>query len=114
MFNHPKWPFVTAIPAPTVTFSSSKLVQRHVNAYLLGKFLREEIGTTQKEKLFLSLEWFYLKLESQKAIYERFIDWLSAKSTAMKSELDVLVRGHRCHHVLKSSYVTTLRRRWNP
>lgn len=119
VFNHPKWPFVTAIPAPTVTFSSSKLVQRHVNAFLLGKFLREVIGTTQKEKLFLSLEWFYLKLESQKAIYERFIDWLSAKSTEMKNELDVLVRGtslSSCSEVKlcddAKAKVETLAKRW--
>ncbi|MDM7861922.1 DEAD/DEAH box helicase [Alteromonas sp. ASW11-36] len=93
VFNQPKWPFITEIPAPTVTFSSSKLVQRHVNAFLLGKFLREKIGLTQKERLFLSLEWFYLKQDAQQAIYERFIDWLSANSANMKHELDVLVRG---------------------
>ena len=93
VFNNPTWPFITAIPAPNVTFSSSKLVQRHVNSFLLGKFLREEIGTTQKEKLFLSLEWFYIRAESPKAIYERFIDWLNATSANLKTELAVLVRG---------------------
>ncbi len=93
VFNYPKWPFEMVIPAPTVTFSSSKLVQRHVNAFLLGKFLREHIGVTQKEKLFLSLEWFYVKQDSQKPVYERFIDWLSANSGSMKKHLDVLVRG---------------------
>ncbi|WP_290652929.1 DEAD/DEAH box helicase [Idiomarina sp.] len=93
VFNQPKWPFVTAIPAPMVTFSSSKLVQRHVNAFLLGKFLREKVGITQKERLFLSLEWFYLKQDSLQAIHERFVDWLSANSADVKSDLAVLVRG---------------------
>ena len=36
VFNNPKWAFTTPIPAPYVEFSSPKVVQRHLNAFLLG------------------------------------------------------------------------------
>lgn len=93
VFNNPKWPFVTAIPSPNVTFTSAKLVQRHVNAFLLGKFLREKVGTTQKEKLFLNLEWFYLTELESKPVYEKFRDWLIGEASHNKEALTVLVRG---------------------
>ncbi|MBF4343588.1 hypothetical protein EAY39_23170 [Vibrio anguillarum] len=48
VFNNPKWPFTTVISAPHVAFSSEKLVQRHVNSFLMGRFLIEEVGLTSK------------------------------------------------------------------
>ena len=104
VFNNPKWPFITAIPSPNVNFTSSKLVQRHVNAYLLGKFLHENVGTTQKEKLFLNLQWFYLTELECKPIYERFRDWLIGEAFQNKEALTMLVRGT----VLQSSSIILL------
>lgn len=93
VFNQPLWPFITVIQAPTVTFSSEKLVQRHVNSLLLGTFLRDKIGTTKKEKLFLNLSWFYLRQDGNKAVYEQFIDWVKAGQKTLKNQLSILVQG---------------------
>jgi ATP-dependent helicase YprA (DUF1998 family) len=40
-----------SISAPRVTLSSRPIVQRHVNAFLLGRFLRERAGDALKMKL---------------------------------------------------------------
>ncbi|WP_199775702.1 helicase-related protein [Pseudoalteromonas sp. T1lg22] len=93
VFSEPSWPFTTVIAAPRVTFSSKKIVQRHVNSFLLGSFLREQIGTTTKEKLFLNLQWFYLKNEGTKAIYEDFIDWVNGLSSEWSEDINLLVKG---------------------
>lgn len=93
VFNNPMWPFVSQIPAPKVEFSSGKIVQRHVNAYLLGHFLREVVGSTSKEKFNLSLEWFYIAESAPKSIYERFKNWLISDAADLKDSIELLVRG---------------------
>lgn len=105
VFNEPKWPFITPILAPNVTFSSKKIVQRHVNSFLLGIFLRDKIGTTSKEKLFLNLQWFYFKGEAEKAVYEQFIDWVDSLSTGLTEEIKLLVKGT----ILANSSIKSLR-----
>ncbi|MDC9521703.1 DEAD/DEAH box helicase [Pseudoalteromonas sp. Angola-31] len=104
VFNNPKWPFTTEIAAPTVTFSSKKIVQRHVNSFLLGTFLREEIGTTDKDRLFLNLQWFYFKGEAEKPVYKKFVDWIYGLNTTLLDEIKLLVQGT----VLSSASVKTL------
>jgi DEAD/DEAH box helicase domain-containing protein len=39
VFRRPMWPFVTPIHVPDVTLNSERIVQRHLNALLLGRFL---------------------------------------------------------------------------
>ncbi|RBO79594.1 DEAD/DEAH box helicase [Marinomonas aquiplantarum] len=119
VFNNPKWPFVTQIPAPKVEFSSGKIVQRHVNAYLLGFFLREIVGSTTKEKFNLSLEWFYLAGTESKSIYERFKDWLMSEAADLKHSLELLVRGtqlslYSVHQLCESTQKTVeqIAQRW--
>lgn len=93
VFNNPTWPFVTQIPAPKVEFSSGKIVQRHVNAYLLGHFLREVVGSTSKEKFNLSLEWFFIAESASTSIFERFKNWLMSDAADLKDSIELLVRG---------------------
>lgn len=59
VFANPNWPFVTQIPAPAVALNSERLVQRHINAFLLSDYLCNVIGTTQVEKTGLTTQWFY-------------------------------------------------------
>lgn len=90
VFNKPKWPFETVIPAPHVAFSSAKIVQRHINAFLLGIFLRNIIGETVKEKFFLNLEWFYTTGASERAPCSRFVNWLEGNSLQLEKEIKTL------------------------
>jgi ATP-dependent helicase YprA (DUF1998 family) len=93
VFNEPTWPFITTIAAPSVTFSSKKIVQRHVNSFLLGTFLREEVGTTNKEKLLLNLKWFYLKVETEKSVFEQFVDWINNLNSELTAGIELLIKG---------------------
>lgn len=79
VFENPKWAFSTPIPAPYVEFSSQKLVQRHLNAFLLGKFLLT-LGIS-KERTKLTTEWFFGKIDSENSysFAEKFKIWLSDK-----------------------------------
>lgn len=91
VFHNPKWPFVTLIPAPYVAFNSQRLVQRHVNSFLLAQFLKYEVGNTTKEKTSLNLEWFYLPVGE--SICERFLAWLSSITNQWDTNIQALVRG---------------------
>ncbi|MDD0823806.1 DEAD/DEAH box helicase [Mannheimia sp. AT1] len=79
VFANPKWAFSTPIPAPYVEFSSQKLVQRHLNAFLLGKFLLT-LGIT-KERTRLTTEWFFEKIDSENSLSfaKKFQVWLLNK-----------------------------------
>lgn len=90
VFNNSKWPFETNIPAPHVAFSSAKIVQRHINAFLLGIFLRNVIGETAKEKFFLNLEWFYASETPEDAPCLRFINWLEGNPLQLEKEINTL------------------------
>lgn len=90
VFHNPKWPFVTLIPAPYVAFNSERLVQRHVNSFLLAQFLKYEVGNTTKEKTSLNLEWFYLPVNE--SICERFLAWLSSTTNQWDTNIQTLVR----------------------
>ena len=74
-FDNPKWPFITAIPAPSVTLSSGRIVQRHVNALMLGYFLRK-IDTTSKDRTKLTVSWFFGDAEASP--FQQFVDWVSS------------------------------------
>jgi len=91
VFNNPAWPFTTVIAAPKVTLNSERLAQRHINAFLLGIFLTQEIGNTQKEKTSLSLSWFYE--EGTETICDNFKGWVSTNSTQLSSAITTLIKG---------------------
>lgn len=76
VFANPKWAFSTPIPAPYVEFSSQKLVQRHLNAFLLGKFLLT-LGIN-KERTKLTIEWFFGKIDTENSVSfaDKFQMWL--------------------------------------
>lgn len=80
-FKNPKWPFETAIPAPVITLSSGPLVQRHVNSFLLAKFLRSETDTDDRLKL--NVHWFF---GGSPAMSDRFCEWLD--EIAVRDEND--------------------------
>lgn len=99
VFNNPNWPFTTVIPAPYVVFSSAKLVQRHVNSYLIGRFLIEEIGVTTKDRFNLDLEWFYSSSNENKSIAQRYINWAKTCHKKHKVALLTLVQGTALRYV---------------
>jgi hypothetical protein len=55
VYANPKWPFSTPIHVPQVSLQSERIVQRHLNALLLGRFLSGLSGDIPT----LSAGWFF-------------------------------------------------------
>jgi ribosomal protein L37E len=72
VFNNTLWPFVTRLPTPGISLSSPILVQRHVNAMVLSKFLRLQDSSGKLDKL--TLDWWMLPRDGQNR-QERFVAW---------------------------------------
>ncbi|WP_031360989.1 DEAD/DEAH box helicase [Caballeronia sordidicola] len=89
-FKEPKWPFITAIPAPSITLSSDRIVQRHVNSMLLAKFLRT-LGDTGTDRTKLTLKWFFGGGETSTC--SRFIDWIRSEPEELNASVADLARG---------------------
>lgn len=92
VFANPSWPFETRIPAPAVALSSDRLVQRHVNSFLLANFLCNSVGSTQTDRIKLNTQWFFDDTDSV-SICDRFIDWLGVAVSNLDNSLKELVKG---------------------
>lgn len=88
-FANPKWPFVTAIPAPSITLSSARIVQRHVNSLLLALFLRMH-SSNDGDRTKLTLHWFFAPDDSPA---QQFMAWLTASPDEFDRVVKQLVRG---------------------
>lgn len=71
VFHNTLWPFVTQLPAPSITLSSPLIVQRHINALMLSDFLRrlDKEGDLNK----LTLDWWMLPRGDSRQ--EKFVAW---------------------------------------
>lgn len=58
VFRNSSWAFTRPLPAPVVSLNSAILVQRHVNALVLGSFLMEFVEDDQDIR-FLTTGWFF-------------------------------------------------------
>lgn len=88
-FANPKWPFVTAIPAPAITLSSTRIVQRHVNSLLMGIFLRAH-GNSNGDRTKLTLYWFF---GSDSSPCNNMAGWLRECSDEYATAVRQLVAG---------------------
>lgn len=72
VFRNTQWPFVTPIHVPRVALESSRIVQRHVQAFLLGRFF----GMLQTDNaLQLSSSWLFLAEETPSRS-DNFAAWM--------------------------------------
>ncbi|MEH6628886.1 MAG: DEAD/DEAH box helicase [Motiliproteus sp.] len=97
VFRNPDWPFTTAIPAPYITLESSRIVQRHVNAMILGHFLKSVIEVQEEETTRLSCAWFFYREDGSRTPIETMADFLDATEPdtmeRLSKGLKSLVRG---------------------
>ena len=84
-FRDPRAYLQRTLAAPKVTLSSRPIVQRHVNAFLLGSFMRERAGDVLKMQIgaFLGCPADPKEARPPKAErpVESFIDWLERPAT---------------------------------
>lgn len=118
VFEDPSWPFETTIPSPTVALQSTRLVQRHVNSFLLSDFLCNVVGATQSERSNLNTQWFYAE-DNGSSRCDCFIDRLSKTKLSIDGDLERLVSGTalsgvKPHELRQRSCMTIqkLRDRW--
>lgn len=64
VFNNTKWAFDTKINPPYITLNSPKILQRHINAYLLGLFLNEQYQH-DNSNITLKSGWFFLNWSAE-------------------------------------------------
>lgn len=88
-FANPKWPFITAIPAPNITLSSARIVQRHVNSLLLALYLRKH-SSNDGDRTKLTLHWFFTPDDSP---CKQFLAWMEASPEEFREAIKQLVRG---------------------
>lgn len=100
-FKNPKWPFETLIPAPSITLSSERIVQRHLNALFLSTFLKNQTDGEHGDRTRLTTQWLFAG--QQEARYRSFIDWLSTLPTELISAIDAITYGTPLAMRLKSS-----------
>ena len=85
VFNHPLWPFRSAVAVPRVALDSARLVQRHVNSLCLAWFL----ATLNAHRL--KAGWFFIADDGCSAPADEFVGW--CKDAGSLNER--LVRGLR-------------------
>ncbi|HRF00479.1 MAG TPA: DEAD/DEAH box helicase [Pirellulaceae bacterium] len=75
VFANTRWPFDTPISVPRVTLESARIIQRHVNAWLLGSFLSKQLA--DRNRIRLQCAEFFMRADSeQPSLYDRFVEHL--------------------------------------
>jgi len=74
VFRNPMWPFATKMKQPNITLSSSRIVQRHINAFLFAYFLKEEL---EGFNINYKSVWFFKPIEGEKLSFcDQMVSWL--------------------------------------
>jgi DEAD/DEAH box helicase domain-containing protein len=89
-FSQPKWPFITAIPAPSVTLSSDRIVQRHLNSLLLSLFLPTQMSMG-RDRTKLTVKWFFDGGEVSPC--RQFIEWLNSNPVGIECRVKEILKG---------------------
>jgi DEAD/DEAH box helicase domain-containing protein len=71
VFTNPTWPLRTPIHVTEVRLDSQAIVQRHVNAFLLGRFLARAAGGEQIHRL--NCAWFLVGQPDEEAPVDLFV-----------------------------------------
>lgn len=109
VFRNPLWAFVTQLKQPYITLSSERIVQRHINALLLGHMLNVEIPNLQTNAILLKCGWFFTKEEKRLSVCEKMTFWLEEmKSSSMNQRLKEGINSIIAKSVLKDCAIAQL------
>jgi len=76
------------ISTPIINLKNTELIQRHINSYLLGKFLKAYFREISNRSL--TLEWFFLGPEENFSPYLQFIKWIRENNDQLLVEVNNL------------------------
>lgn len=88
VFSNSKWAFETKISTPYIILNSKYIVQRHINAYLLGLFLNQK-AMINSSAVLLKSGWFFFGWEDAKFNY---IKGAIDSMTSIDSDEDILLK----------------------
>lgn len=127
VFHHTRWAFDTAISPPYITLNSRKIVQRHINAYLLATFLTDEYASAQSNlllrtgKFFLNIDDIDTKDDINQSIalywsstfeqdtpYAKIKEWLQGWIGLGDDHTDKQALHHDLQNILKNSVFSHL------
>ncbi len=74
VFEEPMWPFVTPVHVPTVSLDSTRIVHRHLNSFLLARYLHDLGGNALR---LACSSFFTAPEEGERAHVDRFVSWLA-------------------------------------
>jgi DEAD/DEAH box helicase domain-containing protein len=86
VFLNTRWAFDAKLPPPVVSLNSAVIVQRHVNAMILARFLADLLQTNPQDMTRLNCGWFFDDRED--APSKRFIRWCEAYLPTAQEQVD--------------------------
>ncbi|PRY22296.1 uncharacterized protein DUF1998 [Spirosoma oryzae] len=96
VFRNPLWPFTAKMKQPNITLSSERIVQRHLNAWLFGRFINQELKVGSNA-VTLKNNWFFEPAGTNPSICQRMKAWLTDTAVtggdaAIRQALDAIRR----------------------
>lgn len=85
VFMNTRWAFDAKLPPPVVSLNSAVIVQRHVNAMILGRFLHDLLLSNPKDLTKLTCSWFFEDREDGPS--KRFVQWCEAYIPETSSDI---------------------------
>ena len=90
VFRNPLWPFATPLFIPRVSLQSERIVQRHVNAVALTRFLAPRVGNSPAHRL--TTGWFFEReAQASPSLAERFREWCQNDGEICSDQVSGLV-----------------------
>lgn len=86
VFQDPAWPFKKKITVPSVAFNSRDLIQRHINAYLLSRWLRHHV---QEGELTKFTCYAFFNKDSGISVADRFEMWCANADKHLAESVDL-------------------------
>ena len=90
-YHNPRWPFITNIPAPNITLSSERIVQRHLNSLFLSEFLKLHTSSNAGDNTTLTVQWLFSG--GDEARYLTLISWLLSMPKELNQPIKALTHG---------------------
>lgn len=86
VFQDPAWPFKKKITVPSVAFNSRDLIQRHINAYLLSRWLRHHVRDGELTKFTC---YAFFNKDSALSVADRFETWCGSADKHLAESVDL-------------------------
>jgi superfamily II DNA/RNA helicase len=88
--RNPKWALEHKIASPFLSFDSKNIIQRHINSFLFGEFVRGESNEGRGLSVKNNVEGFYIEGENNLAL--KFLSWIDGLETkSFQKEIEHII-----------------------